>query len=85
MTTINKELYTALKATGASEDQALAAAEGFLPVDEIATKHDLMLMAKDLKNAIKEMGNGLTWRFFGMLLGMQFGFSALVVTLIKLL
>lgn len=45
----NIELYEALKQAKVPEQQARAAAEGFLPADDIATKSDIRLLKSDIK------------------------------------
>ena len=92
MTTINKELYEALKIAKVPEKKALSAAENFLPAKEIATKRDLMELKGELEKKmvevesklekkIMELENRLTWRLFGMSLSS----SALIVALVKFL
>ena len=59
MTTINKELYEALKIAKVPEKEAHSAAENFLPIKEIATKRDLVKLEGKLEKKMVEVENKL--------------------------
>tara|TARA_R110002072_G_scaffold251266_2_gene410130 strand:- start:18261 stop:18515 length:255 start_codon:yes stop_codon:yes gene_type:complete len=80
MTTMVKEIYTALKEAGVSEDNATAAATVVAPRDELASKADLSATAADLRADIATVRSDLTMRMLAVALGQ----TALIVGLLRL-
>ncbi|MGH8470966.1 MAG: hypothetical protein ACREVJ_00550 [Gammaproteobacteria bacterium] len=74
MTTINQELYEALKEAGASEDAAKRAAASVYDKDQLVSKMDLAVLDRHL--AVLEARLGMIER---VLWGIVIGVIALVV------
>jgi hypothetical protein len=61
MTTINQELYEALKEAGASEDAAKRAAASIYDKDQIATKTDVAEMRMAIEARLARLESNIGW------------------------
>jgi hypothetical protein len=61
MTTINQELYEALKEAGASEDAAKRAAASVYDKDQLATKTDFAKMRTAIEARLARLESDIGW------------------------
>lgn len=80
MTTLNQELYEALKEVGASEDTAMRAAASVYDKDQIATKLDIAELKAEIQAMKGEIQAMLNRHLLAVL-----GAVATVAALVKLL
>jgi hypothetical protein len=87
MTTINHELYEALKEVGASEDTAKRAAASVYDKDQLATKLDIAGLRTEIqamKGEIQAMLNRHLLAIMGAMVGLTAIFGTVVVIALRL-